>query len=62
MRVGIGPFVMMTILGCALWASGFAVLGLLLGSGWTTLSGPLGDALLALTVLVILTVLFRGKA
>jgi len=60
-RVDIASFVVMTVLGCALWASAFSLLGLLLGSGWTMVSGPLGDALLALGALAVVTVLLKGK-
>jgi membrane protein DedA with SNARE-associated domain len=63
-RVHVGPFVAMTCLGCALWAAGFAVLGMLLGSGWTTMGGALGDAMLPLGALVVVAVLLtraRGR-
>ncbi|HEY1359506.1 MAG TPA: DedA family protein [Thermoleophilaceae bacterium] len=58
-RSGIAPgaFVAMTALGCAIWAAAFVLLGLVLGSGWRELSGPLGDALLAVGVLVLLLAL-----
>jgi membrane protein DedA with SNARE-associated domain len=50
-RVGFGRFVAMTAAGCAIWAVAFVLLGILVGSGWAALAGPLGAVLLVLAVL-----------
>src|SRR4051794_20161230 len=58
-RVAIGPFVLMTTLGCAIWATGFALLGLLAGGGWRTLGAPIADPLLAVGAVLALAALLR---
>jgi membrane protein DedA with SNARE-associated domain len=40
-RIPIGRFITLTTLGCAIWAAGFVVAGMLLGAGWQ----HAGDAL-----------------
>ena len=39
----------MTVAGCAIWAAGFTLLGVIAGAGWEQLSGTVGTLLLALT-------------
>ncbi len=51
-RVRSGPFILMTVAGCAIWAVGFTLLGLLAGSSWSQLGNTSGGALLVLSVLV----------
>lgn len=41
-------FVLLTTAGCALWAVGFVLAGLLAGSAWTAVGGTLGRPLLDL--------------
>lgn len=60
-RVAVAPFVFMTTVGCVLWASGFLLLGMLLGGRWTALSGSLGDALLVLGLVVLVAALRRRR-
>jgi membrane protein DedA with SNARE-associated domain len=60
-QVPLAPFVAMTALGCAIWATGFTALGLLAGSGWKSLSGPVGYALIGVTALLLIAGLVRGK-
>jgi membrane protein DedA with SNARE-associated domain len=55
-RIALGPFVVMTTIGCAIWAVAFALLGLLAGTGWTKLSGTMGHVLFAVTALAIAAV------
>ena len=57
-RVEILRFIAMTAAGCAIWATAFALLGMLVGSGWATLGGPVGDGL-ALAGLLALAVAWR---
>lgn len=33
-RIPVGRFIMLTTFGCAIWASGFVLAGMLLGTGW----------------------------
>jgi membrane protein DedA with SNARE-associated domain len=48
----LGPFILLTAAGCAIWAAAFTLLGLLAGSNWSQLSNTTGGVLLALSVLV----------
>lgn len=50
-RVALGPFVAMTVAGCAIWATSFIVVGALAGGGWASLGGVLSTALLALALI-----------
>jgi membrane protein DedA with SNARE-associated domain len=45
-HVRLTPFIILTTLGCALWAAAFVTTGLVAGSAWTTVSSTLGRALL----------------
>ena len=45
--VALGPFIAMTIFGCAIWAAAFTLAGALAGAGWSELGGTVGDLLLA---------------
>jgi membrane protein DedA with SNARE-associated domain len=57
-RVPLGPFVAMTVAGCALWAAGFVVLGIVAGEGWASLGGTIGDVTLAATATCALVALW----
>jgi membrane protein DedA with SNARE-associated domain len=59
-RVPLGPFVAMTVAGCAIWSAAFVAIGIAAGAGWASLAPRLGGALLAGTLLVVLAVLARG--
>jgi membrane protein DedA with SNARE-associated domain len=45
-RIGIARFTVMTTLGCAIWASGFVLAGMLLGAAWQQASHVLRIPLL----------------
>jgi membrane protein DedA with SNARE-associated domain len=61
-RVPLAPFVALTVLGCALWASAFVLIGLLAGAAWVEISSVLGRALLGIGLVVIaLTLLHRPR-
>jgi membrane protein DedA with SNARE-associated domain len=47
-RIPLRWFVLMTVIGCAIWATTFTFLGTLAGSAWATLSTTLGRILLAI--------------
>jgi membrane protein DedA with SNARE-associated domain len=58
----LAPFVLLTTLGCALWAAAFIVVGLLAGAAWGEVSSVLGRVLLAVGLLVmVLSVLRRAR-
>jgi len=53
-RLPLVPFVALTTLGCALWATAFVIVGLLSGTAWVAVSSVLGKALLGVGVAVLL--------
>jgi membrane protein DedA with SNARE-associated domain len=61
-RMALGPFVVMTVLGCTIWAAAFALLGLVLGSGWAELSGTIDDLLLVASGLGLIAALYLRRA
>jgi membrane protein DedA with SNARE-associated domain len=60
-RVPLTQFVALTALGCALWAAGFIVAGMLAANAWTTLHSVLGRALLAVGLLILAASVLRGQ-
>jgi membrane protein DedA with SNARE-associated domain len=58
-RVRLIPFVVLTVLGSALWAVAFILVGMAVGSGWEALSSIVGRILLAIGLLVIALSLTR---
>jgi membrane protein DedA with SNARE-associated domain len=54
-RVALGPFIAMTVAGCAIWAAGFTLLGVVAGAGWEQLSGTVSTLLAALTAVAVAT-------
>jgi membrane protein DedA with SNARE-associated domain len=58
-RVPLGPFVVLTTLGCALWAILFVVVGIVSGSAWSAVSSVLGKALLAVGLLLAAAAVYR---
>jgi membrane protein DedA with SNARE-associated domain len=46
-RLPLGPFTALTALGCAIWALGFILAGVLAGTAWQQVSGIAGKAGLA---------------
>ena len=45
-RVRLIPFITLTTIGCALWATAFVLTGLIVGGAWASVSSTLGRALL----------------
>jgi membrane protein DedA with SNARE-associated domain len=45
-RIELMPFVALTTAGCALWAAGFVLVGMAVGSAWTAVNSVLGRVLL----------------
>ncbi len=60
-RVPLVPFVLLTTLGCALWAVAFVVVGLLAGAAWGEVSSILGRVLLAIGVALLAASVLRGR-
>jgi membrane protein DedA with SNARE-associated domain len=52
-RVPLVAFVLMTTLGCALWATAFVIAGLIAGTAWAQVSSLVGRAALAIGLLTI---------
>jgi membrane protein DedA with SNARE-associated domain len=57
----LAPFALLTTLGCALWAVGFIVVGVLAGAGWGEVSSVIGRVLLAVGLLVIVLSVLHGR-
>lgn len=60
-RVPVIPFIVLTTLGCALWAVAFVLIGELAGSAWTTIDSVLGHVLLGGGLLVLAATLLRRR-
>jgi membrane protein DedA with SNARE-associated domain len=61
MGVPLGSFVALTILGCALWAVAFILVGLLAGAAWSEISSLLGRVLLVLGIAVLAFSVLHGR-
>jgi membrane protein DedA with SNARE-associated domain len=62
-RVPLGTFVVLTTVGCALWAAAFVLTGMLTGSAWSSIDSVLGKVLLVVGVVVlVLSVSRRAPA
>lgn len=55
------PFVALTVAGCAVWAAGFVLAGMLLGSAWVAVDSVLGRVLLAAGVVVVALSVLRRR-
>jgi len=62
-RVQLVPFVVLTVVGCALWAVAFILVGMAVGTGWTAVSSIVGRVLLVIGLVVIAwSVMRRARA
>lgn len=59
LRVRLGPFIALTVAGCALWAIGFVVAGMLAAGAWAAIESLAGRLLLVLGVVILLWSLKR---
>jgi membrane protein DedA with SNARE-associated domain len=59
-HVGLGRFVVLTVLGCAIWALAFIVAGMLAANAWGALGSVLGRVLLVVGLLLVARSLMRG--
>jgi membrane protein DedA with SNARE-associated domain len=60
-RVPLATFVVLTTVGCALWAATFVLAGLLAGDAWSGVSSVVGRVLLGVGVVVLVVSLARRK-
>jgi membrane protein DedA with SNARE-associated domain len=60
-RVPLATFVVLTTVGCALWAATFVLAGLLAGDAWSGVSSVVGRVLLGVGVVVLVVSLSRRK-
>jgi membrane protein DedA with SNARE-associated domain len=58
-RVPLGEFIVLTALGCAIWAAGFILIGVAAGNAWTAIDSVVGKAFVVVGLLVL--VLSFGK-
>jgi membrane protein DedA with SNARE-associated domain len=58
-RVPLPTFVVLTTIGCALWAAAFVLVGLLAGAAWTEVSSLVGRVLLGVGVIVLVSSVSR---
>jgi membrane protein DedA with SNARE-associated domain len=61
-RVRLGSFVMLTTMGCALWAAAFVLVGLFVGTAWSTVDSALGRALMLVGLAVTAVLTARGRS
>jgi membrane protein DedA with SNARE-associated domain len=59
-RIPLASFVVLTTIGCALWATGFILAGLLAGSAWAAIGSVLGRVLLGVGLLVLALTFVRA--
>jgi membrane protein DedA with SNARE-associated domain len=60
-RVGLVPFIALTTVGCAIWAAGFVLAGLVAASAWTTINSVLGRVLLAVGLATLASAALRNR-
>jgi membrane protein DedA with SNARE-associated domain len=61
-RIPLAPFVVLTTLGCALWAVLFVVVGVVSGGAWGAVSSVLGKVMLAGGVVIVAVLLAHRTA
>jgi membrane protein DedA with SNARE-associated domain len=59
--VPLATFVVLTTIGCALWAAAFVLAGLLAGDAWGKVSSVAGRVLLGVGVVVVVASLSRRQ-
>jgi membrane protein DedA with SNARE-associated domain len=59
-RGPVGPFVVLTTIGCALWAVAFVLIGLFSGTAWGTVSSVLGKVLLGAGIVLAAWFAYRA--
>jgi membrane protein DedA with SNARE-associated domain len=60
-RVRLIPFIALTTLGCALWALGFVLAGVLAANAWTTVDSIAGRALLVIGLATLAASVLRRR-
>ena len=60
-RVPLVPFILLTTAGCALWAAGFVLAGVLAANAWTTVDSVVGRVLLAIGIGLLAASLIRTR-
>jgi membrane protein DedA with SNARE-associated domain len=55
------PFIALTTIGCAIWATAFVLTGLMAGTTWATVSSTLGRALLVVGLVTIALFVIRPR-
>jgi membrane protein DedA with SNARE-associated domain len=58
--VPLGPFVVLTTIGCGLWAAGFIVIGMVSGTAWASVSSVLGKVLLGVGLACLAWLAYRA--
>jgi membrane protein DedA with SNARE-associated domain len=60
-RVPLAQFVLLTTIGCALWATAFVLVGLIAGTAWGAIDNVLGRVLLALGLCALALTFVRTR-
>jgi membrane protein DedA with SNARE-associated domain len=60
-RVRLLPFIALTTAGCALWAAGFVLAGMLASSVWASVDSVAGRVLLVLGLVILVCSIARGR-
>ena len=50
----LAEFVLLTTLGCAIWATGFVLIGFAAGNAWTAIDSVVGKVLLGVGLVVLI--------
>jgi membrane protein DedA with SNARE-associated domain len=60
-RVPLAQFVLLTTIGCALWATAFVLVGLVAGAAWGAIGGVLGRVLLGVGLCALALTFVRAR-
>lgn len=58
-HVRLSSFIALTVIGCAVWAVGWVLVGMLAGTAWTSVDSVAGRALLAIGALILVVSVVR---
>jgi membrane protein DedA with SNARE-associated domain len=60
-HIPLAPFIALTTIGCALWALGLILTGIIAASAWATVDSILGRVLVAIGILTLAASVLRAR-